>query len=74
MSSDDPFRFFKVVCVTGSGKFPDLVGQFGYVMGKSWRYEEPTPHGPVDAYGGATPLVRTARTEVVRLSPRHRNG
>lgn len=51
MASDDPFSFFEIVCVTTADKFPHLVGSCGYVAGKSWRYEEPTPHGPVDAYG-----------------------
>lgn len=51
MTADDPFSFFEVVCVTTSDKFPDLVSRCGYVAGKSWRYDEPAPHGPVDAYG-----------------------
>lgn len=51
MTGEDPFSFFEVVCVTASDGFPDLIGHSGYVAGKSWRYEEPTPHGPVDAYG-----------------------
>lgn len=51
MAGEDPFSFYEVVCVTASDPFPDLVGHSGYVAGKSWRYEEPTPHGPVDGYG-----------------------
>ena len=50
MAGDDPFSFFEVVCVVEADNFPDLVGQSGYVAGKSWRYEEPTPGVPVDAY------------------------